>query len=183
MRMVRIDSIREYIEFAVGLNSYGEHIPNEFIDASEVDESGIHAADKFVHLSWEDLEKYFGIYQDEEKNEEKTYFYIDGGGNEEKIRIYVDQEQFPKKEDFPIILTYHFSDSFDRLGESKERIFFWESLEKIQSSHDENEKLFLAKRKEIWIPKRDEWLKFYKCMKFYKKHEKQLEEKSEKEEK
>lgn len=154
-----VNSEKEYFDLIYDFHMYGEHYPNVY---SDMDKQGLSVISDFNKLPLDIIETYLGISDFENKlsttvengvmYEEET-FRPDKPLSRDDMRYipefvkYIDFPP-PKEEDFPIIISWLYGESFDRGGKALAAAFEWKSLKK-SSSHLFG-KTRIKRTRELW---------------------------------
>ena len=146
-----IENEEAYLDLIADCFSIGVHEPNQFATPNE---DGNALSDMWSPLPEDALYKYLGCYTTqhlpgEKIGEDGDWEYWQETAIEaaeekagelvrENMKLQYDHLHLlvPKPEDYPILIHWHWLDSWDRCGDIKERYFMWYSLNKIPRISD-----------------------------------------------
>ncbi len=147
----QVNTLEDYKQLIYDLLAVGYPENNEF--SRDIDEDGMSLLTSFTLLEPSDAIEYLGLdlgqnrgYEDEED--------FDGNYDEWEFPTSAadikfnpsSQYEYPEDKDFPIIIDFNYSDTFDRVGNIKVRNFLWWSIGTLVNYKDQS----IATKKSNW---------------------------------
>jgi len=147
MLIFRVESEQELFDLIYDLVTYGRHQPNSFAD---LDEDNMSPIDSFDRIPLDMLDQTLHIidYDIDENGEEiiDGTLELDNKGRmklrRDKMKFNQEYDDFPIKEEYPILIILDWENSFDRLGDIRYRLFNWISISNIETIDNDEETRF-----------------------------------------